>query len=61
MALEQVFECPTTLKRLRSDPLGTLLDGFCKWLLENGFSRSSIRTHLSGLSHLNDHLRGSGQ
>ena len=56
MALEQVFECPTTLKRLRSDPLGTLLDSFCKWLLENGFSRSSIRTHLSGLSHLNEHL-----
>jgi integrase/recombinase XerD len=56
MALEQVFECPVTLKKLRSVPLGTLLDGFCKWLLENRFSRSSIRTHLSALSHLNEHL-----
>jgi len=26
MALEQVFECPRTLSRLRSGPLGNLLD-----------------------------------
>jgi hypothetical protein len=56
MALEQVFECPATLKKLRSDPLGTLLDCFCKWLLGSGFSRSAVRTHLSNLSHLNEHL-----
>jgi hypothetical protein len=29
MALEQVFECPRTLRRLRSDPIGKLLEGFC--------------------------------
>jgi hypothetical protein len=56
MALEQVFERPSTLKKLRSDPLGTLLDGFCKWLLQRRFSRSRMRTHLSVLSHLNEHL-----
>ena len=56
MALEQVFECPATLQRLRSGPLGTLLEGFCKWLLESGFSRGAVRTHLSNLSHLNSHL-----
>ncbi len=56
MALEQVFECPSTLKKLRSDPLGAILDGFCKWLLQKRFSRSKIRTHLSVLSHLNEHL-----
>jgi site-specific recombinase XerD len=61
MALEQVWECPTTLARLRSGPLGTLLDGFCDWLLEQGFSRWSVRTHLSHLSHLNEHLRGGGE
>jgi len=58
MALEQVFECPTTLVKLRCGPLGTLLEGFCTWLLESGFGRSSIRGHLSNLSHLNDHLGG---
>jgi integrase/recombinase XerD len=56
MALEKVFECPITLRRLRSDPLGGLLDGFCSWLLEYGFSRSTIRKHLFRLSHLNRRL-----
>jgi|GEM_PF-6267685 len=32
MALEQVFECPRTLRTLRSDPLGKLLGGVCNWL-----------------------------
>lgn len=56
MALEQVFECPRTLGRLRKDPLGKLLEGFCHWLQEHGFSRRTIRIHLSNLSHLNDYL-----
>lgn len=58
MALEQVFECPRTLAKLRSGPLGKLLEGFCQWLLKCGFSRGSIRTHLANVSHLNVHLGG---
>lgn len=58
MALEKVFECPRTLRRLRSDPLGKLLEGFCSWLLEHGFSRWTIRKHLFRLSHLNEYLSG---
>jgi hypothetical protein len=57
MALEQVFECPSTLAKLRSAPLGKLLDCFCKWLLDHGFSRGTTRLHLGNLSHLNEHLR----
>jgi len=56
MALEQVFGCPATLARVRSGPLGTLLEGFCEWLLEQGFRRGSVRKHLSNVSHLNEHL-----
>ncbi len=56
MALEQVFECPRTITRLRNGPLGKLLEGFCKWLLEQGFSRWTIRNHLFNLSHFNEHL-----
>ena len=56
MALELVFECPRTLKKLRSGPLGKLLDRFCDWLLEHGFTRYSARKHLSNVSHLNEHL-----
>jgi integrase/recombinase XerD len=58
MALEEVFECPRTLSRLRSGPLGNILEGFCNWLLQRGFSRQSVRRHLSRVSHLNEHLGG---
>jgi integrase/recombinase XerD len=58
--MEQVFKCLRTLRRLRSDPLGKFAEGFCNWLLEHGFSRSTIRKHLFRLSHLNEHLGGPG-
>jgi len=60
MGLEQAFSCPETLKKLRSGPLGALLDGFCTSLLTHGFHRSIIRKHLSNVSHLNQHLGRSG-
>jgi integrase/recombinase XerD len=60
MALEDVFECPRTLKRLRKDPLGEILEGFCNWLLEHGFCRSAVRHHLYNVSHLNEHVQDSG-
>ena len=58
MGLELVFVCSRTLGKLRSDPLGELLDGYCDWLLEWGFCRSTIRIHLSNVSHLNRYLDG---
>ncbi len=56
MALESVFVCSRTLDKLRSGPLGKILDGYCDWLLNCGFSRSTIRNHMSKVSHLNDYL-----
>ena len=56
MELERVFSFPGTLNKLRSGPLGKHLDGFCAWLLRRGFSRHTIRMHLSNVSHLNEHL-----
>ena len=58
MALERVFEDPRTLGRMRSGPIGKLLEGFCHWLLEHGFSRGTVRKHLFNVSHLNEHLGG---
>ena len=58
MALERVFEYPRTLRRLRSGPIGKLLEGFCHWLLEQGFRRETVRKHLFNVSHLNEHLGG---
>jgi len=56
MAMELVFECPATLKKLRNGALGKFLDGFCDWLLEHGFTRQTVCTHLSNVDHLNQHL-----
>ncbi len=56
MALERVFDCPRTLRRLRTGPLGKLLEGFCHWLLVGGFTRGCIRKHLSNVSHFNQYL-----
>lgn len=56
MALEQVFTYSCTLEKLRSEPLGHLLDNFCDELLDQGFRRGTIRFHLSHVSHLNTWL-----
>jgi len=56
MALEQIFGCPRTLARLRSAPLGELLEGFAQWLIEHRFSCTSRRRHLGCLSHFNRYL-----
>jgi integrase/recombinase XerD len=58
MALEQVFECARTLGKLRTGPLGELLEGFSQWLLDRCYSREWIRKILGNLSHLNAHLGG---
>lgn len=56
MVMEQVFKCPGTLNKLRSGPLGELMDGFCTNLLENGFAPGTVRKHLSRAHHLNVYL-----
>ena len=56
MALEQVFKCSLSINKLRGGPLGELMDGFCDDLLEDGFSRSTVRKHLSNVAHLNAYI-----
>lgn len=56
MTLEQVFENPLVLSKLRDGPLGGRMDGFCDSLREGGFSRSTVRKHLSNISHLNAYI-----
>ncbi len=56
MGLEKVFVAARTLEWLRSGPLGHLADGYCDWLMIQGFSRSWARTHLRYAFLLNAHL-----
>ena len=55
MALEQFFSDPRTLAKLHGGPL--MLDGFCGYLANRGFSTGTIRMHLCYVSHFNDYLR----
>ncbi len=61
MGLERVFVASWTLRKLRSAPLGVLLDDFCEWLWKRGFGRHSIRSHLGNVSHLNAWLGERGR
>ena len=60
MGVEQVFEASWRQRDLRSGPLGLILDGFCDWLLERGFSAHTVRKHLGRLLHLNSWLAEQG-
>lgn len=58
MALEQVFECPDTIGKLRNGPLRELLDGYCGWLLSQQYRRATVRRHLRHVGRLNSFLGG---
>lgn len=58
MALERVFECSQTLKKVRSGPLGRLLEGFCQWLQDCRYSRRAILYHAKNVVHFGDYLSG---
>jgi len=53
MSFEQVFECRRKLRKLRSGPLAKLLEGFCNWLLENGFSGITSMLHTAHFNSAN--------
>jgi hypothetical protein len=44
--MEQFFENPQTLLRLREGPLGIYIDSFAKQLADQGYARSSARYQL---------------
>jgi len=57
MALESFLVCPIALSRLRDGPLGSLTEAYYQWLIDNGYSHWTIRSHLSFLGHFNGYLR----
>jgi len=57
MALEKVFFDPRALKRFGEGPLAPKLDGFCEWLSNRGFARSTIRRHISRVSNFSRYLK----
>ncbi len=60
MGLERVFDASWTLRDLRKAPLGSLLEEFCDWLLDRGFTWHTARSHLGRLLHLSRWLAECG-
>lgn len=56
MVLEDLIRRSWELRRCRRLPLGVEADGFCKWLHEQGYSRSVMRSHFAKFSQFNRHL-----
>jgi integrase/recombinase XerD len=52
MGLEQVYLGAATRARLRSGPLGWLIEGFCGWLLGREAAGRTVQGHVSRLSLL---------
>ncbi len=60
MIQESIFSCSRTLEKFYKEPLGPLQEGFCRWLIDQGYARYSIRKHLFCIFHLNDYLANQG-
>ncbi len=57
MELEKLFFDPRALKRFGEGPLAPKLDGFCEWMSNRGFARSTIRRHISRVSNFSRYLK----
>ena len=60
MVLENLFRRSWELRQCRRPPLGLEVDGFCKWLHEQGYSRSVMCRHIAKVSQFNHYLRYHG-
>ncbi|MCP4257610.1 MAG: hypothetical protein GY774_08820 [Planctomycetes bacterium] len=60
MMLESIFSCSPTLEKLYKEPLGPLQDGFCQWLVDQGYTHHTIRKHFYYIFYLNDYLSDLG-
>ena len=56
MIIEQYITCPETRSKLCKGPLAHLINGFCFWLKDLGFSHGLIYLHLLNISRFNDYL-----
>jgi integrase/recombinase XerD len=60
MMQESIFSCSRTLEKFRKEPLWPLQEGFCQWLIDQGYTRYTIRKHLFCIFYLNDYLVNQG-
>ncbi len=55
--LDQLFTRTEARKQLREGPLAEHLEGFCRWLQEQGYSRSVLCRFAAHVSHLSRCLK----
>lgn len=56
MALETVFKHPAALRKYRSNPFFVLLDGYCRWLLDQRYGRAAICNRIFHIRILTKYL-----
>ena len=55
--INQLFTFPSTLDRLRQEPLGKHLDAYASFVAEQGYAPSSIKSHIVVIADLGRWLR----
>jgi integrase/recombinase XerD len=58
--LDQAIACPRVRARLRSGPLGALLDDYVTRLRGRGYARHTIRCHIWAIGHFSTWLQAQG-
>ncbi len=50
--LSDLFDAPTRIRTIRSNPAGAVIEGFAERLLQRGYSKISIRRHIRSAEHI---------
>jgi hypothetical protein len=50
--LSHFFEAPTRIREIRSNPSGSLIEGFADYLFQNGYAEISARRHIRSAEHI---------
>jgi integrase/recombinase XerD len=56
MTLDTLFTDTHAINRHRAGPLGTYQDNFCQWMRNNGYSCSTMRSHITYLTRFGEYL-----
>lgn len=60
MGLNRFFTCPLAIERHHSGILGGFQDGFCEWLIDKQYSKSTITIYIPHITHLSCFLSKQG-
>lgn len=60
MGLTDFYSCPRAIERNRCGLLGVFQDGFCDWLIDKRYSKTTINSYIPHITHLSCFLSEQG-